>query len=55
MIWASDYSRAFALAATVERCGVGLHSGQDCLVRLEVATRDWTGDYRFNVGVGFKF
>ena len=24
-------------------------------LRLEVATRDWTGDYRFNVGVGFKF
>jgi len=24
-------------------------------LRLEVATRDWSGDYRFNVGVGFKF
>ena len=24
-------------------------------LRLEVATRDWTGEYRFNVGVGFKF
>jgi outer membrane protein insertion porin family len=24
-------------------------------LRLEVASRDWTGEYRFNVGVGFKF
>ena len=39
MIWASDYSRAYALAAAVERRGVGLHSGQECLVRLEPGSK----------------
>tara|TARA_Y100000991_G_scaffold136242_1_gene102724 strand:- start:453 stop:1340 length:888 start_codon:yes stop_codon:yes gene_type:complete len=37
--WASDYSRAYALAAAVERRGVGLHSGQECLVRLEPGSK----------------
>ena len=32
--WPSDYSRAWTLATNVERRGVGLHSGADCLVRL---------------------
>ncbi len=39
MKWASDYSRAYALAAAVERRGVGLHSGQECLVRLEPGSK----------------
>ena len=45
MIWASDYSRAFTLAAAVERRGVGLHSGKDCLVRLEPGSKPgfWVG------------
>ena len=45
MIWASDYSRAYALAAAVERRGVGLHSGQDCLVHLETGSKPgfWVG------------
>ena len=45
MIWASDYSRAYTLAAAVERRGVGLHSGKDCLVRLEPGSKPgfWVG------------
>ncbi len=45
MKWASDYSRAYALAAAVERRGVGLHSGQECLVRLEPGSKQgfWVG------------
>ena len=39
MKWASDYSRAYSLAAAVERRGVGLHSGQECLVRLEPGSK----------------
>ncbi|MEB3175970.1 MAG: UDP-3-O-acyl-N-acetylglucosamine deacetylase [Synechococcus sp.] len=39
MIWSSDYSRSFGLAAPVERQGVGLHSGQECRVRLVPASR----------------
>jgi len=43
--WASDYSRAYTLAAAVERRGVGLHSGQECLVRLKPALKPgfWVG------------
>ena len=45
MTWASDYSRAYTLAAAVERRGVGLHSGQECLVRLKPALKPgfWVG------------
>ena len=45
MIWASDYSRAYTLAAAVERRGVGLHSGKDCLVRLKPGSKPgfWVG------------
>lgn len=32
--WPADYSRAWTLAGTVERRGVGLHSGAESLVRL---------------------
>ncbi|MFM8259286.1 MAG: UDP-3-O-acyl-N-acetylglucosamine deacetylase [Vulcanococcus sp.] len=33
--WPADYSQAWTLAAPVERCGVGLHSGGTARVRLE--------------------
>ena len=33
--WPTDYSQAWTLAAPVERCGVGLHSGVICRLRLE--------------------
>jgi UDP-3-O-[3-hydroxymyristoyl] N-acetylglucosamine deacetylase len=32
--WPADYRLAWTLAAAVERCGVGLHSGLPCRVRL---------------------
>jgi UDP-3-O-[3-hydroxymyristoyl] N-acetylglucosamine deacetylase len=34
-IWPSDYSQAWTLAASVERSGVGLHSGAVARLRLE--------------------
>ena len=34
-LWPADYSQAWTLAAPVERCGVGLHSGGQARVRLE--------------------
>jgi UDP-3-O-[3-hydroxymyristoyl] N-acetylglucosamine deacetylase len=34
-VWPSDYSLAWTLAGPFERRGVGLHSGGDCLVRLQ--------------------
>ena len=34
-LWPADYSQAWTLAAPVERCGVGLHSGGLARVRLE--------------------
>ena len=33
--WPSDYSQAWTLAASVEREGIGLHSGERAVVRLE--------------------
>ena len=39
MTWASDYSRAYGLQAAVERRGVGLHSGQECLVQLKPGSK----------------
>ena len=45
MKWASDYSRAYSLAAAVERRGVGLHSGQENLVCLKPGSKPgfWVG------------
>ncbi len=45
MIWPSDYSRAWTLAASVERSGVGLHSGEPALVSLRpsAAPGYWVG------------
>ncbi|MFM2158853.1 MAG: hypothetical protein RLZZ124_1327 [Cyanobacteriota bacterium] len=37
--WPSDYSQAWTLAASVERRGVGLHSGAAARVRLEPSER----------------
>ena len=37
--WPADYSQAWTLAAPVERCGVGLHSGGVARVRLEPSDR----------------
>ncbi|MFN5193284.1 MAG: UDP-3-O-acyl-N-acetylglucosamine deacetylase [Cyanobacteriota bacterium] len=34
-VWPADYREAWTLRASVERSGVGLHSGADCRVRLE--------------------
>ena len=43
--WPSDYSRAWTLATAVERHGVGLHSGTECLVRLAPSDKPgyWVG------------
>lgn len=43
--WPADYSGAWTLAHTVERRGVGLHSGASCQVRLAPASRPgfWVG------------
>jgi len=43
--WPADYSGAWTLAQTVERSGVGLHSGARTRVRLGPASRDgyWLG------------
>lgn len=45
MIWPSDYSRAWTLAGTVERRGVGLHSGETARVSLRPSARAgyWVG------------
>jgi UDP-3-O-[3-hydroxymyristoyl] N-acetylglucosamine deacetylase len=45
MTWPSDYSRAWTLAGTVERSGVGLHSGHTSQVRLQASARPgyWVG------------
>jgi len=34
-LWPADYSQGWTLAAPVERCGVGLHSGGSARLRLE--------------------
>lgn len=43
--WPADYSRAWTLAAAVERSGVGLHSGVPSRVRLQPSERPgyWLG------------
>ena len=43
--WPADYSRAWTLADSVERSGIGLHSGAYCTVRLGPAERAgfWVG------------
>lgn len=38
--WPADYRQAWTLAASVERCGVGLHSGLPCRVRLAPSERE---------------
>jgi len=38
-LWPADYSGAWTLAHAVERHGVGLHSGQQCRVRLQGSHR----------------
>jgi UDP-3-O-[3-hydroxymyristoyl] N-acetylglucosamine deacetylase len=45
MIWPSDYSRAWTLAGTVERSGVGLHSGGSARVSLRPSSSAgyWVG------------
>jgi len=45
MIWPSDYSRAWTLAASAERSGVGLHNGEQTLVSLRPSSRAgyWVG------------
>lgn len=45
MIWPSDYSRAWTLAGSVERSGVGLHSGEPARVSLRPSARPgyWVG------------
>lgn len=45
MIWPNDYSRAWTLAACVERNGVGLHSGEPARVSLRPSARSgyWVG------------
>ncbi len=44
-IWPSDYRQAWTLATTVEREGVGLHSGATCRLRLGPSERPgyWLG------------
>ncbi|MFN9645357.1 MAG: UDP-3-O-acyl-N-acetylglucosamine deacetylase [Cyanobacteriota bacterium] len=43
--WPADYTTAHTLAASVERQGVGLHSGATCRVRLDPSSREgyWVG------------
>ena len=43
--WPSDYGTAYTLAGSVEREGVGLHSGARCRVRLSPSNREgyWVG------------
>ncbi len=45
MIWPSDYNRAWTLAGSVERSGVGLHSGEVARVSLRPSSRAgyWVG------------
>ncbi len=38
-VWPDDYGRGWTLAGSVERAGVGLHSGSSCRVRLEPSER----------------
>ena len=45
MRWADDYDQDWTLAAPVERCGIGLHSGGMAKVRLAPSARPgyWLG------------
>ncbi|MFM7086924.1 MAG: UDP-3-O-acyl-N-acetylglucosamine deacetylase [Cyanobium sp.] len=45
MGWPCDYSQAWTLAASVERCGIGLHSGEQSRVQLSASERPgyWVG------------
>ncbi|CAK6700148.1 UDP-3-O-acyl-N-acetylglucosamine deacetylase [Synechococcus sp. BA-124 BA4] len=38
-VWPEDYSQAWTLGTSVERTGVGLHSGTSCRVRLQPSER----------------
>lgn len=45
MLWPADYDQAWTLGRSVERCGIGLHSGGMARVRLAPASRPgyWLG------------